>query len=129
VGSLVLYEILSHWPQYATHIPRRLASWLFTRPLEPPIRYESIGQVTDNETLQAVRLGPDLFYIEAASRSPTRKRTSKAATSGTTTHLEAPRSPAITVATRLIGAKKDSSAKSNVSGSFQGGRYGEGFTV
>jgi hypothetical protein len=57
VGSLVLYEILAHWPQYATHIPRRLASWLFTRPLEPPIRYESIGQVTDNQTFQALSGG------------------------------------------------------------------------
>jgi hypothetical protein len=63
---------------------------------------------------------PVLLYTEVASNSPTRNRTSNSATSGITTHLEAPRRPATTVNARPIGANKKSSARSNVSGSFQG---------
>jgi hypothetical protein len=48
VGSIVLYEILAHWPQYATHIPGDQPVGCSRDLSNLPSRYESIGQVTDN---------------------------------------------------------------------------------
>lgn len=92
-------------------------------------RIEGEAQVTENLDFTPVCDGESSRYTEATSRTPTRERISIAAPSGITTHLDAPRTPTTTVKTTPIGASRNKSPKSRVSGSFQGGRLGDGFNV